>query len=374
MNKATGDRSTALPRPPYGVVQAATNFLEAYRKFGLARKHLPLTWQRLASSDPYRMNLSATTAARVVQVLRFLALIDEGGNRTPDFEAMDRSHNDATWRSILAAHVAAAYPAVFALLGTDLDRERVVAAFRLYDPPYERRKMASLFIELCELAGITNPQLAASMFAVPISTSEQASGPTDLQPANLALTLSEETAVVEERLPANDPPPAATQATPIPIVADPVFIAATGRSSAVPTALPAAATATVVGAAEASSTWSPLDPADLAAEKLEVAHRAAAAFAEYGLRVEGLDPSEAVVGPTLLRYYFRLAAKQKLPPLRATLPEIGLRVGRGGLMLTLVPEQGGLAFDVPRRDRYLAPFQDGIVHLPPVTSITAPVV
>lgn len=93
-------------------------------------------------------------SARTLQAVRFLGLIDEGGNRLPSFENLQRAKTDE-YPSLLAEIVRAAYLPVFTLVNPDVDTDTAVAdAFRGYEPRAQRDKMIALFRGLCLEAGL----------------------------------------------------------------------------------------------------------------------------------------------------------------------------------------------------------------------------
>lgn len=132
---------------PYAPAKAVLSVIERYRDRGLPD---PLTTGNLE-----QVGVPASMGPRTLQALRFLGLIDEGGNRLESFEQLKRAKTDE-YPAQLAEIVHAAYLPVFTLVDPATDTDTAVAdAFRRYDPMAQRGKMLALFRGLCSAAGIT---------------------------------------------------------------------------------------------------------------------------------------------------------------------------------------------------------------------------
>ena len=93
--------------------------------------------------------------SRVLASLRFLGLADESGKKTELFTRLGRATSDE-YSALLAEIVQAAYAPVFAF-GIDPSQDndqRVMDAFRSYEPMGQREGMARLFRGLCQEAGL----------------------------------------------------------------------------------------------------------------------------------------------------------------------------------------------------------------------------
>ncbi|MBA2275802.1 MAG: DUF5343 domain-containing protein [Chloroflexi bacterium] len=89
-----------------------------------------------------------------MQALRFLGLVDEGGNRLEGFEQLRRANTDE-YPGVLAEVVRAAYLPVFTIVDPATDSDTAIAdAFRGYEPAAQREKMISIFRGLCVRAGL----------------------------------------------------------------------------------------------------------------------------------------------------------------------------------------------------------------------------
>jgi hypothetical protein len=131
------------PYAPYKQVQAT---ITRYRERGLP--------ELLTATDLERIGVPSGMAPRTLRALRFLGLIDEGGNRLAPFEELKRAKKEE-YPQRLAEIVRGAYLPVFQIVDpaqdsdTDLDD-----AFRHFEPSAQRAKMIALFRGLAEEAEI----------------------------------------------------------------------------------------------------------------------------------------------------------------------------------------------------------------------------
>jgi hypothetical protein len=131
---------------PYAPAKAVLTVIERYRDVGLPD---PLTTGGLE-----RVGVPASMSPRTLQALRFLGLVDEGGNRLESFEQLKRAKTDE-YPGQLAEIVRAAYLPVFTVVDPATDTDTAIAdAFRGYEPSAQRGKMLALFHGLCSAAGI----------------------------------------------------------------------------------------------------------------------------------------------------------------------------------------------------------------------------
>lgn len=135
---------------PYAPAKAVLVVIQKYRDRGLPT---PLTPGVLE-----QVGVPASMAARTLQALRFLGLIDEGGNRLPSFDNLQRARTDE-YPGQLAEIVRAAYLPVFTIVDPAVDSDMAIAdAFRAYEPRAQRQKMIALFRGLCMEAAIMGPR------------------------------------------------------------------------------------------------------------------------------------------------------------------------------------------------------------------------
>lgn len=133
---------------PYAPAKAVLSVIDRYRNRGLAD---PLTTGNLE-----QVGVPASMGPRTLQALRFLGLVDEGGNRLESFEQLKRAKTDE-YPAQLAEIVHAAYLPVFTVVDPATDTDVALAdAFRGYEPGAQRGKMLALFRGLCSAAGIVD--------------------------------------------------------------------------------------------------------------------------------------------------------------------------------------------------------------------------
>lgn len=122
---------------PYAPAKAVLTVIERLRDRGLPD---PLT-----SAALEHVGIQPSMAPRTLQALRFLGLLDEGGNRLESFEQLRKAKTDE-YPAMLAGMVRAAYLPVFTIVDPATDSDTAIAdAFRGYEPAAQREKMISLF-------------------------------------------------------------------------------------------------------------------------------------------------------------------------------------------------------------------------------------
>ncbi len=131
---------------PYAPAHAILGLIDRYRNRGLAT---PITTDVLQ-----RAGVSDSLVRRTLIALETLDLTDEAGMPTPELEGLARAP-EADFQTRLAEVIREAYAEVFSFVDPaqdDLDRVR--DAFRAYEPRGMQSRMVSLFLGLCEAAGI----------------------------------------------------------------------------------------------------------------------------------------------------------------------------------------------------------------------------
>lgn len=88
----------------------------------------------------------------------------------------------------------------------------------------------------------------------------------------------------------------------------------------------------------------------------------------YRISLEECDPTKAVVGPTVWRFFIRLARGQRLDPLRNSLEDIGREMRKSGLLVSTIPDSDYIALDIPRRNRKTISLTEGLNKLPHITT------
>jgi hypothetical protein len=131
---------------PYAPGDTTQMVITAFRDRGLAT---PFTVDVLQ-----RAGVTEALASRTLQTLKLLELIGDDGNPTPAFEGLRRAPAPE-YKKRLEEIVRAVYAEVFQFADPATDStDKIADAFRAYDPPGQRGRMVTLFINLCEAAGI----------------------------------------------------------------------------------------------------------------------------------------------------------------------------------------------------------------------------
>ena len=133
-------------KAPYAPPTAILDIINGFRDRGLA---VPFTQEVLL-----RAGINESLVPRTLKSLEDLDLIDKAGNPTDALEGLRRASTDE-FQARLEEVARAAYSEVFQFADVETDdRGRVEDAFRAYNPPGQRGRMVTLFIGLCQAAGI----------------------------------------------------------------------------------------------------------------------------------------------------------------------------------------------------------------------------
>jgi hypothetical protein len=131
---------------PYTSPSAVVSIVDRFRERGL---QVPFDLDVLM-----RAGISEGLAPRTLHALRQLDLIDEAGNPTEALLGLQRATSDE-FRDRAAEVIRAAYAPIFQFTDPSEDPpERVRDAFRAYTPTGQQGRMVTLFMGLCEWAGI----------------------------------------------------------------------------------------------------------------------------------------------------------------------------------------------------------------------------
>jgi hypothetical protein len=136
---------------PYAPVAHVLRAIDHYREKAppAVTKELLM---RLGSPDAY--------ATRTLKALRLLDLINGDGTPTDAFKELQRSTTDE-YTARLEQVVRTAYAEVFAVVDPAIDSDSAIEdAFRFYKPLPQREKMVTLFMGICEAAGIIGSERA----------------------------------------------------------------------------------------------------------------------------------------------------------------------------------------------------------------------
>lgn len=133
---------------PYAPAATVTDVIERYRDHGLAT---PFDADLLE-----RAGVPPSLSARTLQALKLLDLLDADGQPSAQMQDLARASSEE-YKERFAEIVRAAYADVLAFTDPAQDPpERVEDAFRSYTPRGQRPRMVTLFLGLCQYAGIVD--------------------------------------------------------------------------------------------------------------------------------------------------------------------------------------------------------------------------
>jgi hypothetical protein len=131
---------------PYAPPKTVLDLIDRYRERGLSK---PFDADVLG-----RASVPQSLIPRTLQALRLLDLIDEGGYPTDAFEDLARASKEQ-YRERLEHLVRHVYADVFMYYNPEVDgAETIRDVFRSYNPRGQKDRMVTLFLGLCEAAGI----------------------------------------------------------------------------------------------------------------------------------------------------------------------------------------------------------------------------
>lgn len=134
---------------PYAPAATVLGFIKRYRDHGLRP---PFDTETLVKTG-----VTESLAPRTLQALKLLDLVDDEGQPTDRLKDLAQASSDE-YQPRLAELVRAAYAAVLAFADPAVDdAKRIEDAFRGYTPRGQRARMVSLFLGLCQEAGIAAP-------------------------------------------------------------------------------------------------------------------------------------------------------------------------------------------------------------------------
>lgn len=137
---------------PYAFVGNVLDVIKRLREVGIPD---PLT-----VAEVTRVGVSEGNASRTVAALQFLGMIDKDGRHTESLKALERAKTEE-YPEILAEALRSAYAAIFKVVNPATATEVAIDdAFRGFNPSKQRKRMVSLFIGLCQEAGIREGQPA----------------------------------------------------------------------------------------------------------------------------------------------------------------------------------------------------------------------
>jgi hypothetical protein len=133
---------------PYAPPSTIIEVIGRYRDRGLAK---PFTQEVLA-----RAGVPDSLTPRTLHSLKLLELVDEEGYPTPTLEDLAKA-TEGEFKERFAEMLRGVYAEVFAFIDPANDApERIRDAFRAFDPRGQQDRMVTLFLGLCEFAGIVD--------------------------------------------------------------------------------------------------------------------------------------------------------------------------------------------------------------------------
>ena len=154
-------------RAPYAPSATILDLINRFRDKGLST---PFNADVLG-----RASVSDSLIPRTLASLEGLELIDQQGNPTEQFEVLRRAPN-AEFQARLAEIVKGVYAEVFQYASPATDTIHDIAdAFRSYNPAGQRRRMVTLFVGLCDAAGLIPDGAPAKPGSKPVRTAANAS-------------------------------------------------------------------------------------------------------------------------------------------------------------------------------------------------------
>jgi len=104
-------------------------------------------------------------------------------------------------------------------------------------------------------------------------------------------------------------------------------------------------------------------------EATEIARLFKRACHSFRIDIDACDPGRAILGPTVWRFYVRLARGQRLDPLRNALEDISREMRRSGILINEIKNSDEIALDVPRMNRVKIQLLNVLDKLPELSSL-----
>jgi len=131
---------------PYAASSGILDIMDRYRHRGI---QTPINYDVLG-----RLGISKSLLSRTIQALTALDLINENGMPTETFEGL-RLAPESEYKQHLQEWLRGVYADVFSFVDPLQDDEiKIRDAFRTYKPNGQQNRMVSLFIGLCDAAGM----------------------------------------------------------------------------------------------------------------------------------------------------------------------------------------------------------------------------
>lgn len=146
-------------KAPYAPGETVWGVMERYRSVGLTTPIDATVLQRAGVSD--------SLVPRTLAALRMLDLLDDEGNPTDQFSRLKNAPTPE-YPERLAEWLRAVYQPVFQYVDpSSAPSSQVEDAFRGYEPSGQRGRMVTLFLSLCEKAGIVESPPSLRMARTP---------------------------------------------------------------------------------------------------------------------------------------------------------------------------------------------------------------
>lgn len=137
---------------PYAYTRNVMQVITRRRERGLPN---PLTAQVLET-----ISIPTGNVSRTLQALRFLGLIEDDGSHTELWDGLTRANErEGQYRESLEEIVRGAYHRVFEIVDPAQDGDIAIHdAFRQFQPEAQRGRMQTLFLGMCQEAGVIQPR------------------------------------------------------------------------------------------------------------------------------------------------------------------------------------------------------------------------
>ncbi len=149
------DTGSSVQHVPYAPPSSVVGVIQQLRNRGVPE---PVT-----SSSLQVVGVSSGNAARTLQTLKFLGLVNDEGNITNTFKRLKQARTDE-YPDTLAEVLRSTYHSVFDVVDpAEDDMTSIEDAFRLFEPSKQRGRMVTLFLGLCHEAGLVPEDRAPKM-------------------------------------------------------------------------------------------------------------------------------------------------------------------------------------------------------------------